>query len=355
MKTNRLGFVFSLIHNDMQQASVQKFGKVLLVGLAGLSAFWLLLFFVMMFVSQGRTGAGSWHNRMMQEQGIVFQDEGLEEKSDFGMMSGTVGRGVPAGEATSFPAQQMMPGNEAFAPIESGDVSSIGSSEDRKVMKNGTLDIRVQSADEALGRIREIALAQGGSIANSNFFQGTDNVRSGSVTVKVPVAKFEEAFLALKKVATLVVSESISGSDVTEQHIDLSARLKNKQAQEEALQNLLNRAEKVSDIIEITRELGNVRGEIESIEGQLRYLESQTDMASITLFVTEDARVTGDQTFRPGQTLAESLKALFAGLGYFVNGIIALAIVGVPIFLVYGLILWGVFLGVRRLVKKFWH
>lgn len=347
MKTNRLGFVFSLILNLMQQASVQKFGKVLLVSLAGLLAFWLLLFFVMMFVSQGRGNVGSWHNGMMRGQDVIFQDGA----SRYEMMDGQgVSRGIPSDETTAMPAQKMMLGNDGVAPVDDGDISF----EEKKVMKNGTLDIRVQSADEALGRIREIALAQGGSIANSDFYQGTDNVKSGSVTVKVPVAKFEEAFLALKKVATLVESESIAGTDVTEQYIDLSARLKNKQAQEIALQNLLNRAEKVSDIIDITRELGTVRGEIESLEGQLRYLGSQTDMASITIFITEDTRVAPDQAFRPGQTLAESLKALLTGLGYFVNGIIALAIVGIPIFFVYGLILWGVFLGVRKLVKKFW-
>lgn len=346
-----MGFVFSLILNLMQQASVQKFGKVLLISLASLLAFWLLLFFVMMFVSQGRGNVGSWHNQMMSEQDVFFQDGA----SRYEMMDQGVSRGISTDEATAIPAQKMMLGNDGIAPVESGAVSIAPVPEDKKVMKNGTLDIRVENADETLDRIRSIAAAQGGSIENSNFYQGVDNVKNGSVTVKVPVAKFEEAFLELKKVATLVVSESITGSDVTEQYIDLSARLKNKKAQEEALQNLLNRAEKVSDIIDITNALGQVRGEIESLEGQLRYLDSRTDMASITLFITEDSRVVGDRSFRPGQTLTESLQALLSGLGYFVNGIIALAIVGIPIFFVYGLILWGVFLGVRKLVKKFWN
>lgn len=323
---------------------MQKFGKVLLIGLAGLLVLVLLLFFVRMFVSQGRGNTSSLQNGMMQGRSGLFQGGA----SDFGMMGNTVGRGVPDGVAVA-PEQKMMIESEAFAPSGDGPVSA---PEEKKVMKNGALNIRVQNADEASGRIGEIVSGFGGSVTDSNFSQGTNNVKRGSVTVKVPVAKFEEAFEALKKVATLVESESITGTDVTAQYIDLSARLKNKKAQEEALQNILNRAEKVSDIIDITNELGTVRGEIESLEGQIRYLDSQTDMASITIFIVEDPRVTGDRSFRPWQTLIGSLKTLLAGLGSLVTGIIAFAIVGVPMIVAYGLLLWGVFVGVRKLMKR---
>ena len=56
--------------------------------------------------------------------------------------------------------------------------------------------------------------------------------KSGTITIKVPVANFEKAFAQLKKVASLVVRESTSGQDVTEQYVDLQARLKNKQEEE---------------------------------------------------------------------------------------------------------------------------
>ena len=142
--------------------------------------------------------------------------------------------------------------------------------------------------------------------------------------------------------------------DVTEQVIDLQAHISNKKAAETTLQSLFERAEKVSDVIEITDKLAAVRSEIESLEGQMRYLESQTDMATITVSLTEDVNVMVDQGFRPVQTIKESLVLLIGLLGELTQGLIRFAIVVFPALLISGSIVWVLYRGVRRAMLKFW-
>lgn len=331
------------------QPVVQKFFKGVLVGVLGFFLVGLLLFFVTTLYqgTQGRTGM--MYGNDASGTSMVQPEIGM-------MGRGGVGGGVVADEGVASPmvAEKMAlgaPEGDMAADMMPGEVSST----DKKVMKDGSLDIRVQNADEAAESIRQIAEAKGGSVEQSNFWRTTDDVKTGSVTVKVPVDKFDETFTELKKVATFIVSESVSGSDVTEQFIDLQARLKNKKAQEEALQNVLNKAEKVSDIIDVTRALGNVRAEIESLEGQIRYFNNQTDLAALTVLITEDTRVTPDGSFRPGQSLAEAVSELLWSLGKIATGLMMFVIVALPIFLVFGLVFWIIFIVVRKIVMKFWN
>lgn len=336
---------------------LERIGKGILIGVAGILCLGLLFFFVAMFFGQMERKGGHGGGMIRGESVMPMEESmqpslGMPESSGSGSTGG-VGREMfdrspKVGIAPAPGMSDMMVGQDA------AETGVLGAAE-KKVMKNGFLDIRVESADWTIEQVRIIANEKGGSVFSSSFSHDTSQVRTGSVTVKVPVERFEETLSALKKVAAVVTSESVSGSDVTDQYIDLSARIKNKKAAEESLQALLGRAEKISDVIEITNTLANIRSEIESLEGQLRYLDSQTDMASITLSITEDTKVVSDPNFRPGQTFKESLAALLQTLGQFVKGIIMFLVAGVPILLIYGLLLWGVYVGVRKVVAKFWN
>lgn len=274
-----------------------------------------------------------------------------------GMMYPSTGAGVTGGAAVAPDAVGTMPSQKMAlgAPVAfdtNGGVADVVTP-DRKVIKDGSLDLRVRNADETVDRIRIIAEAAGGSVFASSFTQSANALKTGVITVRVPVDRFEETFAELKKVATLVVSEGTSGADVTNQYIDLAARLKSLQAEEQAYQNLLGQAQKVSDILEITQQLSTVRGEIESLQGQLRSLASQTDLASISVSVTEDPRIAGDQSFRPLAEFRAAVSLLLQELGRMGTNLITFLIVAAPILGIYGLILWGIFLGVRWGLKRF--
>jgi hypothetical protein len=219
---------------------------------------------------------------------------------------------------------------------------------DKKIIKNGDLDLKVSSVDDASQKISVIAKSNGGEVASSSFYQTSNNLKSGNIVVKIPMANFEKTFAELKKVATLVISESTSGQDVTEQYADLQAQLKNKQAEERQFQNVMGQAQKISDILEVTQQLSRVRGEIERLQGRIKFMDSQTDMSSIFISLTEDANITFSDSWRPWQVVKETFNALVKDVQKFVNFLIVLIIQVIPVLALYLLIFYIIY----RIGKK---
>jgi uncharacterized membrane protein len=236
------------------------------------------------------------------------------------------------------------------APLSapSGDLSS---AQDRKIIRAGSLSVRVADADAAVGKIRDIAAAQGGFVSDILLYGAIRGSKNGTLSVSVPSDRLDQAMAAIKQAASLVMSETVSGNDVTEAYIDLDARIKSRVAEEQAYQDLLGRAQKMSDIIEITQALSTVRGEIESMNGQKRYYDSRTTMATITVSLSEDlaAAVPADDGFRPWQTVKDSAHRLALFLEDFVLGLINFVIVLIPVLLLIGLVAFLVILALFRL------
>lgn len=317
----------------------QKFVRTLGVGLVGLLAFMLLVFFVATFFAQHSSVSrvSMYGNPMMG----VDKSSVSATISASPMMNWDGARSGMMGKPQSFRVNMM----------EATPVQAVA---DRKVIKNGVLSVQVDSVDVAFAEMSKVATEMGGMVADSHVDQAIGDAKRGTLTVKVMVAKFDEALARLKALSVVVTSEDVSGSDVTGQVIDLQARINNQRAAEATLQSLFDRAVKISDVIEITDKLAAVRSDIESLEGQMRYLNSQTDMASITVFMTEDVQVATDKGFRPLQTLKESLVLLIGLFGDITQGLIRVLIVGMPVLLIDGAILWILYRVVRKAVIRFW-
>ena len=219
--------------------------------------------------------------------------------------------------------------------------SSTGNNIQQKVVKNGNVDMQVSSADQAAAKITQIAKDNGGDVYSSNFYQNLVNSKSGQITVRVPANNFDQAFSDIKKVGTLVVRESTSDQDVTAQYVDLQAQLKNAQAEEDAYTKLLDKAQKMEDIMSITDQLSNVRGQIEGLQGQIRYMDSQTDMATISANISEDSNVVVmDNSWRPWQVVKDSASMLIKSIQGGINFLIRLIIQVIPILLLYAIIIF---------------
>jgi hypothetical protein len=106
------------------------------------------------------------------------------------------------------------------------------------------------------------------------------------VTVRVPAAAFE-AFVDEVSALGTVKYQSEATEDVTQQHVDLAARLENLRAEEKRLREFFDAAKNVNEMLAIEQELSRVRGEIESLDAQVKYLERQAAMATVTIELTE--------------------------------------------------------------------
>lgn len=225
---------------------------------------------------------------------------------------------------------------------------------DKKIIKTGSLSLKVEQAETAAEAIANIAKVNKGEVASSNFYESTRGVKSGAITIRVPYNNFDAAFSEIKKVATQVVSEASNAQDITAEYIDLEARLKNTQAEESSFVALLNRSGKIEEILAVTSEVARVRGEIEQLQGQIRYLNSQTDMSTITANLTEDVEIaTASQDWRPWQVIKISVKRLITSGQNFIDGLIAFLIVVLPMLIIYGLIIWLIYYVGRKIYGRF--
>ncbi len=152
--------------------------------------------------------------------------------------------------------------------------------DDRKIVKEGRLQVIVRNPAESSEKLRAIAQSFGGYVAGMDFEQNEKEQGAG-VALRLPEAQFDDARAEIKKLAVRVVGETVEAADVTEEYVDLDSALRNYRAEEEQYLLILRRADKVKDILEVSKQLADVRGRIEKATGHLRLLSHQVAMSSI--------------------------------------------------------------------------
>ncbi|MDD5083792.1 MAG: DUF4349 domain-containing protein [Candidatus Moranbacteria bacterium] len=258
--------------------------------------------------------------------------------------SGVVGMGVPS--------PMGLPGSEIAPSIgRATDNGTLPQTEDvapaeKKVVKTGDLTLKVESVEKAMDQLRGIAAQFEGDIFSSSIYDAktANSIKQGQATIKVSAAHFDEAMQSIKSIARVVVRETTNGQDVTSQYVDLQARLKNKQVEEESIAAILTRdSNNIDDVLQVTTQLARVRGEIEQLQAQMKYLDNQSDMSTIAVSFTEDTKIgKTDTDWRPLQEIKAAVNALIkAGQGA-ISFLISFVIVVVPILGIFLLIFGGI-------------
>lgn len=145
----------------------------------------------------------------------------------------------------------------------------------------GSLTVEVNSVTDNLNKIENLIDQEQGYIEHLNSY-GTDYNQSANLTVRVPHERFKYVISNLQTLG-IVLNKSIGSEDVSEQLIDLNARLKSYTREENNLLKLLDNSETISDIIAIERELSRIRSEIESLQGKLKYYDGKITMSTINI------------------------------------------------------------------------
>jgi hypothetical protein len=225
----------------------------------------------------------------------------------------------------------------------------------RVIIYTGEISLVVQDTDEAVAKISEVAAEMGGYVSGSNIFQSND-VPRGSLTLRVPAERYQETLIALRALALRVERETSATQDVTEEFTDLQARKSNLEFTEAALQDLLEERERVgstSDILEVYRELTTIRGQLEQIEGRLRYLTNQAALSTITVTLTPDVLYQPIQVggWQPQGVAREALQSLLLALQGVANVVIWLVVFTLPLLIVVFIPL----LLLIRFVRSIWR
>ena len=236
---------------------------------------------------------------------------------------------------------------------DSTDFSTDGSAEaERIVIKNADLSIVVANPADAMDAISEMAEGMGGFVVNSNLYKTTTSqgleVPNANITVRVPADQLESALDQIKALvadpAIDIVNENVTGQDVTDQVTDLESRLRNLQAAEEQLLQIMEDAYKTEDVLSIFRELTSVREEIEVIQGQIKYFRESARLSAISVTLQAKAAVEpitvggwqlGVEAQRAIQALVNSGEMLATALLWLLlYALPILAIIFLPIFFI---------------------
>jgi hypothetical protein len=139
-----------------------------------------------------------------------------------------------------------------------------------------------------MDEIRSVVGGHAGYVTGSESRQEGDYT-VGTMTVQVPAAQFDGAISQLRSLGIKVLNENVTSSDVTEEFTDLNSQLRNLHATESRLLDLMQRAEQISDIMALDRELRGIQGEIERIQGRLNFLGKRAEMSTITISLYPEA------------------------------------------------------------------
>jgi uncharacterized protein DUF4349 len=169
-----------------------------------------------------------------------------------------------------------------------------------QIIKTGTLALRVDGLDATLASATQKIGAVGGYGSGSQR-QGDGDLSVATVTYRIPAARWDEALVALRALATKVLSEETKTEDVTTKIVDLGARIANLQATELALQGIMLKATKISDILAVQLQLTENRGQIEQATADLKHLTEQAIFSTLTVTYSlkEQAVVATTTTFDP--------------------------------------------------------
>ena len=237
------------------------------------------------------------------------------------------------------PAVAGAPPQGAAAAAEPAAIPSL-------VIRTGTAAVQVDSLDRAVAAMRATVERLGGWVANSSVQAGREQIRSATLELKIPAARFDALTGSIGTVGKLEQLD-VSAEDVSEEFVDVSARVANARRLEARLISLLERsAGRLSDVLAVERELARVREEIERYDGRLRYLRTRAAVSTLTVTLHEPLPIVAGQ---PGRDpIAAAFRAAWRNFVSVVAGLIASLGVLVPLAAVAAAVWFGVVPAVRR-------
>jgi hypothetical protein len=221
----------------------------------------------------------------------------------------------------------------------------------RMIIKTGSMSVVVKDVRASIEQISNFTQQSGGFVVSSNISQ-SGAAPYGTIMIRIPVDKFDMSIGEIKKFGE-VVSETTQGEDVTAQYVDLDSQLRNLQATEEQFLTILKQATKIQDILDVQNQLTEVRGQIQSIQGQMKYFRESAQLSSLTISLSTDPNILpvvekqGDQ-WKPFAEVKDAARSLL-DVG---KGLVSI-VIWIGVFTpVWGLILIIIIVLVRRMRRK---
>lgn len=185
----------------------------------------------------------------------------------------------------------------------------------RAVILTASIAMKASDPWATADQAQAVATGLGGDVIGMTE-SGAKGDRVANLTLRVPSERFTDALRQLRALDADVTSSTVDGKDVTDQFVDLKARLGAKQAEEQRYNALLARTSTIDEILKIDAALSNVRVQIEQLQGQVNLMSTRTQFSTITLSITPAIAAVGtpSSAWDPAKTVAQALATLAAVL-----------------------------------------
>ena len=234
------------------------------------------------------------------------------------------------------PAEKMSSGAPAPA---AASVPIAGSGIETKIIKTAYITIEVKDVTGSVEALKSLVGSKNGYVSSSSISEGYNKRLSGTVVLRIPQSEFDTTLTGVKAIGT-VKSVSTQGEDVTEEYVDIQAQKTSYQNQLAQYNEIMKKAVKVSDVIEIQQQIDRVQTTLNQLEGRLKYLNSRIDMSTITVTLQEPEPLGGET----GPSFISALNEGIAGFFGMVYGMIVIVLTLLPLIIfcavIYGIYRW---------------
>jgi hypothetical protein len=274
-------------------------------------------------------------------------------------------KGLPVEAAPAMPAApapQMeggsQPAQSDLAPLPQDQTAA----DARVVLMNADLSIVVVDPASAMNTITKMANDMGGFVVSSQLSKvQTSNgieVPEATITVRVPAEKLTTAMNQIKALVkdaqNDIVSENVTGQDVTKEYTDLKSQLTNLQQAEQQLQKIMDSATKTSDVLDVYNQLVQVRQQIDVLQGQIQYYDQASRLSAISVTIQAEASVAPLTVggWQPVGTARNAVQALVNSMKFLANAAIWILLYILPMLVAIALPIWLLVIIIRALVRR---
>lgn len=253
--------------------------------------------------------------------------------TSFSMPQGVAGGGGGGGSSSGYDYAPSVP-YPTPVPIISG---SAWAGDDQKIIKTANIDLEVQDVPATRDALQAIAAANGGYVGSLSMNRYSSDRLYASLVMRVPASAFDQALSSITALGTLM-SQSVQADDVTEEYVDLQAQrtaLVNQLAQ---YQRIMEKAENVSEIMEVQVQIERVQVEIDRIDGRLKYLNSRIDYATLTVSFREPEPVGS----RAGPSITSVINQAIAGFVGVTAALVVIVISLIPV-IILALVIYAIY------------
>ena len=188
--------------------------------------------------------------------------------------------------------------------------------EDRMVVEESSMSLVVKSVRETSDKIIDQAKSVGGYMVSSSM-TNPEEAPFATVIVRVPADNFRSVLDHFRSLAVKVTSERILGTDVTDEYVDIEARLATLEKTKAKFEEIMEMATEIQDILEVQRQLIYIQDQIDNLKGQQKYLEQTAKLAKITVYLSTDEYAlpyAPSETFRPAVIFKLAVRSLVGTL-----------------------------------------